>query len=799
MKQLILFSGSFFIFMFFFASCKPTDSSKDEQVTDQIFNGMVTGPTTEVANSSVGLSGAIINISKPQSPVDGMEISIPANSFSTVQTVKVSYAEIKSHKFGPNFNPISPMITIGCDGGYSNDIMSVTIPVKIPAGHIPLGFYLDETTGKLEGIPVNTYTANSITLLTRHFLPSSKLKSGNINLKSAISAGANIVISSIAESVLDLPPIITSGFKPGVDDWEFVNFGSYIATSGHCAGQNMTAMWYYFEKKASDGSLFNKYSDNANLWEDNAKGYRFCSVVQQDQSWSGDVQSFFEKYIDKNQEFDKQKLLTIAGTMLITGEPQAVAIYRANGKFNTNGTPKYNGHALICYQISVSEGKMYISDPNTPGTGQTINFANNKFSPYLAKLNGNDAAESYPFISYYAKTAVIEWDKIGKRWGELVNNTIGTIAPNIFPAYTIWVKDKINDFELKNEMTVTTDTLRTYVECPTAGIFVHVNGKDIISSQVYDTKGAIISEQNVNKPPDWSLSPGLYTKLTPGLNKLGYSIIGWNSKALFNNSTKNKPLFIDFKWINVYYTKLEISPNPIIGEPDKEIVITARTFKSAPKNAKYVWNFGDGTSEVTVTNDSIVKYKFKKSGDFNVVLKLYDNLTNELKGTSAAKATIGKNFVKFSFYFSVSCNSKTTDLNGNTTTGTNWEQISLFQIPCVQKGNIITANWNGVYQEQHKGSATFTLESDHTVSFTVSDLGTFSDYIQTTSATGKGALLTDDNPSFWQGYSAPESFSVLKTASFKKVFNTNWSIENTGFYFDPIYAGQHALKITFYN
>ncbi|MBK7303284.1 MAG: hypothetical protein IPI90_08535 [Saprospiraceae bacterium] len=40
-----------------------------------------------------------------------------------------------------------------------------------------------------------------------------------------------------------------SGFRPGIDDWEYPNQGSYIDLEGHCAGQSLTAMWYYHIRK----------------------------------------------------------------------------------------------------------------------------------------------------------------------------------------------------------------------------------------------------------------------------------------------------------------------------------------------------------------------------------------------------------------------------------------------------------------------------------------------------------------------------------------------------------------------
>jgi hypothetical protein len=356
-----------FVVAILLLSCSKKGDTLSSTISDQattvnqdiVSKNLTTGPLTEVARSTVGLSGSTIKVVKPNTPVDGVEIAIPANSFSTNPTLTVSYAEIKSNQFGTNFNPISPVISVSCDGGYSNNLMSITIPVKIPQGHIPLGFYFDETTGKLEGIPFKSISSNSITLLTRHFLPSAKLKSGSLQLKSASFNGANILICSISESVLNGQPIISSGFKPGTDDWEFENDGSYIATGGHCAGQNMAAMWYYFEKKPTLGSLYNKYSDNPNLWQDNARGYRFCSVIHNDLDYDGIVSTLFDKYIDKNQTLDKLKLLTIAGAMLVTGEPQGIGIYHQTGT-KADGSPIYSGHDLICYQVSVSGGKLYI-------------------------------------------------------------------------------------------------------------------------------------------------------------------------------------------------------------------------------------------------------------------------------------------------------------------------------------------------------------------------------------------------------------------------------------------------------
>jgi hypothetical protein len=592
------------------------------------------GNETVVASQSVSTSGGTVMVDSPGSEIDGLAISVPKNSYSDSRTFKISTAPIINNTLGQYFNPITPLIQIENGGGYANSIMEITIPINISAGEVPLGFYYDEITGTLEAIPIKEFTSTSITLLTRHFMPASDLSPADETLKSGgikVDPTANLVISSITESILKGKAIISSGFQVGKDDWEFPNYGSYIADGGHCAGQNMCAMWYYFEKKLKgEGNLFEKFSTVPSLWQDNAIGYRLCSVIHNDLAWEGTFIDFFDKYIDTNQERDKLKLYMIAGAMLTTGEPQGIGIYRKTGT-NTDGSPKYGGHDLICYQVAINEGKLYISDPNKPGVEQFIEFKNNKFEPYIAKLNGHAASNPYPFVTWYAKTAYIEWDKIGKRYAELLDSTIGNKAPNTFPACTIWVKGKA-DLELKNGFSTNSDTLRCMVECPTASYVFNVNGKKYIRFSVYKDDGTQIDH--------WEDNGKGYTILKPGLNKIGVYVFA-RKQGVVDNNGNLCDLFINFKWFNVYYSKLEIVPNSISGAPNDEMTFTASTGGTAPKNAKYVWNFGDGTSEVSVKNDSTITHTFSKEGNFDVSVKLYDNSTNKLIGEATAKANIG--------------------------------------------------------------------------------------------------------------------------------------------------------------
>jgi len=199
-------------------SCKKSDNP----VTPGDDKKITIGDVVEVTTQSVGTGGGSVKVVKAGDPLNGMEITIPSGSFSSVQTFKISHAEIKSHQFGEKFNPISPLIQIASNHDFSNHAIKIQIPIKLPTNHFASGFFYNENTQKLEIIPSIELTNNTITLITQALPANQKLG------KSLDESKTNIIISSIIDSELDKGTVLSSGFEPGVDDWEFDNHGSYV-------------------------------------------------------------------------------------------------------------------------------------------------------------------------------------------------------------------------------------------------------------------------------------------------------------------------------------------------------------------------------------------------------------------------------------------------------------------------------------------------------------------------------------------------------------------------------------------
>ena len=197
--------------------------------------------SAKAGETTMSPEGGHLAIAAPGTSVDGLTLDVPANAYAEETHFTVSYAPVKEHSFGDDFTPISPMISIDNGDALAAEPIELTIPVTVPEGEFAMAFYYDDDAGTLEGLPLVTSDATSVTVVTRHF--------------------SNIIVSATGQ---DLAAVSAdSGFRPGVDDWQFTNNGSYIEQGGHCSGQSMSAMWYYIAKPdGPNAHLYGRYDNN---------------------------------------------------------------------------------------------------------------------------------------------------------------------------------------------------------------------------------------------------------------------------------------------------------------------------------------------------------------------------------------------------------------------------------------------------------------------------------------------------------------------------------------------------------
>jgi hypothetical protein len=545
------------------------------------------------SNTVVSTLGDTITISDSSSPLSGMTVVVPPDAYEYPKNFVISYAPIKNHTFGKDFNPATPLITINNGGEYSEELLQVTIPVEIPSGYFAMGFYYNSAAGKLEGMATIAQDTNSITVATRHF--------------------SDFLISMIKLS--ELKSDIDSLFRPGIDDWQFVNEGSYIAAGGHCAGQAMTAAWYYVtQPDGKDLALYNRYDNNGNkpntpaLWQDDSYGYRFCSTIQQDIDWAGFAFKFWRNQRGINDELTYN---LFRYSMQLTGEPQMVGLTK-------EGT---GGHAMVCYRIK--DGKLYIADPNYPGNlDRRIEYEANRLKPYESGANwaeieaGNSV--SYDKIGYTGKTSIIDWNKISQRWTEF---KAGTIGNDRFPAYTITYKNEDGDYvELKDEHIASSNLM------------------DIIYDGVFDGSTIIYRDGKV-LPYDANFN----ITLIPGNNLLGIYIKGKVNVGTAQESKK----YVDFKYINVFYGEMTLSPASQEMDPNIARTFNVELGEAAPAGSYFEW-YVDGVLKQS-GHDFSISVSFPDAGEHIIICKMLDSAGKVLQQAQATAIVRAKNTTAFTY------------------------------------------------------------------------------------------------------------------------------------------------------
>ncbi len=545
---------------------------------------ILTDTPVELATTQIDTSGGTINVDKPGDPLNGLQITVPANAYSDNRTFKVSSAPIKMNTFGNGVNPISPMISVENGGGLSATPMILKVPLQVPEGQVVTWYYYDSKTGTLEGAPVIAVDKDSATVALKHFTDG--------------------FFSSLAAALI--PRVMDSGFRPGTDSWQFENPTTYVS-NGICEGMSMGAMWYYLTKPdGSDKSLFGRYDNNGKpnpptvgFDKDDALAIRFCSLLHEDymnhkpeiQVWNPNAgagkgaaenqttRDWWVKLQETNGDNLTRRLFETS--MLATHEPQMVFIYNLGGP---------GGHAMMVYKIT--DGTLFIYDPNIPGGVGQIMWENGKYLPYMG------FGTPWGDITYVAKSTIISnWDKIAGFWSQLKDGTIGN---GVFPSYKVNViDDKGDEIELSDDYETTDGSLDLKIDNPQLKFDVYY------ADPLFKDSPAKLDVR----------SDGKYYLTNPGESMVGIDV------------TDQNDAWVDFKWFKVKngYADAEVK----IEAPGKQgYVDDPCTFKALTKNmskdTKLEWYFyGNAGEQGTKYSDAdSVTHTFKTSGEKTITCQV---------------------------------------------------------------------------------------------------------------------------------------------------------------------------------
>jgi hypothetical protein len=463
------------------------------------------------------------------------KLTVPENAYEKQTKFTVSTTEIKEHNLGEYFDPITPLISIDNKHEYASEYMVLTVPISIKDDEFAMLFYYDRKKGTLEALPLVELTNNSITVATEHF--------------------SDVVGTKVKKSELqDLD--IDTGFEPGYDDWQFTNYGSWIEPSGHCAGQSITAMWYYYEKHigANERRLYGRYDNNnygngtIDFWQDDSWGYRFASTIQRKIDWDGILftASGLLTKLGDNVTFN-----AFAYSMLLTQSPQFTGIYHYDAKGEIAG-----GHAIVAYKIK--DNVIHVADPNYPGvSGRTIVYdeAKNVFKPYSSAANAKEIAagegELYTGINYLAVSSMVGWGLVGQEYEKLLEKKAGD---DLFLPYTLERLTAVNPDTGAETWEACPDEIETDLE-KTGKVHTNYAGKLVLRMKCnYNDVYATRYEGTIRKTNAEITGGDGIVKYVIDLKK-GINDIGVLVEAPKSGTRE----YVDFRRVKVTYESVDLS------------------------------------------------------------------------------------------------------------------------------------------------------------------------------------------------------------------------------------------------
>src|ERR1041385_38546 len=213
------------------------------------FTATGSGPTVLAQVNGPATRGTVA-FSHAGDPLDGLTLTIPAGAYSGTTSWTIA-ADTSIHPTLPaGFTLAAAPLVVTNGKGYADSVLTFKVPMSVANDQALAPFYYDPASGKLEGIPMVDRTTTYATLATRHF---SNDQLANVPHTSSLrafgatasSAFGTVIIVWVTTPVTNLTGTFSTSFRPGVDDWEFENYGDYAAPDGDCEGMSITTMYYH--------------------------------------------------------------------------------------------------------------------------------------------------------------------------------------------------------------------------------------------------------------------------------------------------------------------------------------------------------------------------------------------------------------------------------------------------------------------------------------------------------------------------------------------------------------------------
>lgn len=590
---------------------------------------------------AMGQGGGTVRVTKAASPLRGLTISVPTGAYPGATTWSVAEMREVRPVLPGRVRQVGPTIRIGNGQAVAAIPFTMAIPIRVAADSGVAAFLRDPASGTLELLPVVARTDTSLIVITRHVngaemaLPQtaslrarstvwSRAKAAIASLAagSSASAAGEVEIITVAAQLVDLLAEIRGDYRPGIDDWEFANRGSFLTPGGYCAGSTISSLYYSYARRATQGSLFGRYDEMDSFESDNARGIRLASVVQRKVRWdevlgqliAGTVQSAAASAggTAGGSGWATLQAQTLALAMLTTGRAQLLGIYRPGWQ---------DGHSIVTQ--GVVQGSIFVSDPNEPGVERTLAFDATGFTPFPFSANADLPSDIYTDVFVMGMSAMVPVADLRGAWDQFDAETIGDVEfPTIYAEYRDPVNDRWRPVSGELRTASTSLIVRTRCSnCPTLRA-PPANPADRVLTLLIDDMGKQIAAD----PED--TDEGATATVATGTSRIA---IRHDAYPVGGNGY---PFFVDFSWLNVNRVPFQLLRSRFQAIVGQEVTWSVNNGGLGGPGSTYRWKFGSQAPVVTPLNVTSVTHRFTTRGVNNVSVELLD-----AEGVVLAKAT----------------------------------------------------------------------------------------------------------------------------------------------------------------
>lgn len=595
--------------------------------------GFSTTARTLFDKTTVGMAGGTIKYVKPGDPLNGLTVTVPAAAYKAPTTWTIVADSTIVVPLPATFSQVGPALVIGNTQDYADSLMTLTMPIHLAAGQTAAPFYFDPATGTLEGIPLVAATDTSMTLASKHFtsnevaIPGSGLTGGGLRAGLRMGFGTVIVVW-VRTNTAQLIGSWLSKFQPGVDDWEFTNYGDYISPGGDCEGMSVTAMyWHYYFNPNGGAGLFHKFDQSvANQW-DNIQGIRFAGSIQ------GDFDAVWRPGINQAQTLINQGRLHGTRPDLFTARWILLTIKLTGQPVLLNLAGPAGGHAVVAYAADFdgSDTNVAFADPNHPGVARVMSFDATGMTPVSLQTSATGPASFFTVAWALSVTADVPLNQLLSREAEF---RAGRAGSDRYPKnYHLERHDQGGgwvNLPANAEVWTTSPTLElrhTCMDCPiptSAG-----NNQQLLV--VWNQAGSAID--NASRLAPDPLPEG----------NSGYEV-ALNALSPFGQAP-NDTGFVDAVPITVnFHAMTVVIPGLVLK--DSLVTLHANVATLGTPQSVYTWDFGDGTTPITLSADSVITHRFIGLGSTTVTVTLSDPKHGVI-GTASTAITVETQRVTF--------------------------------------------------------------------------------------------------------------------------------------------------------